>query len=67
MGHVWSTKGDAKWHYVGGVRTAVPLTDFDLARVTSSAVTIFSDTISTTNSNLSGRMTTVSLQTLPKQ
>lgn len=67
IAHVWSTKGNGLWHYVGGLKTAVPMTQFLLARVVSSAITVFSDTISTTNSNLSGRMTTVSLQSLPKQ
>jgi len=40
---------------------------FAATRVVQSNLTVFSDTISTTNSNLSGRITTISLNDLPTQ
>lgn len=54
----WNSS-QTNWHYLADMTPAIQLSNFDYVRAVSADLSIFSDTISTTNANLSGRMTTV--------
>lgn len=48
-----------KWGYVADISVSASLENFVESKMVSSAITVFSDTISTTNTVLSGRVSTV--------
>lgn len=60
MGYIWSRNQTTNaFKFVDAIRQPVDLTEFQQARVVSSMLTVFSDTISTTTATLSGRLTGV--------
>jgi hypothetical protein len=65
IGSVWSRTSTGGWLPVGAITTSVDLTQFSMARVITSNLVAYSNTISTTNTVLSGAMTTMKLFQVP--
>lgn len=57
----------ATWKYVADLNISGNLSDYLAVRAISGQVNIWSDTISTTNTNLSGRMTSINVNNIPPE
>ncbi len=57
---------EGKWKYLADLKLSGNLTDFSSARSVAGMLQITSDTISTTNTNLSGRMTSINVTRYPQ-
>lgn len=68
MGRVFSFRQyDSRWRYSTCLKRSYDMSAYSQARVVSSLLTAFSDTVSVTSTTLSGRLTSISMFDIPVQ
>lgn len=63
-GLIWY-KANGAWNYLSNIVPSSDLAEFSQSRTISSALMVYSNTISTTNVGLSGTITTLKMNQLP--
>lgn len=65
VGLIYGRGADTQWALLSTLEVGYDMTAYERARATSGIVSVYADTISTTNVGLAGRLTAVSTTTVP--